>query len=201
MRKVADSASVKLRSTARNSSSSSRARSLPIGIGGSERVEGHCDVARRPFEEEIERVMAAAIRDLLVVVEHEDEVLVERFQVVENSRDDRIHNIRARLTQRTQGGGATFRRCVPDRVNDVAPERDRVVVPESSETQAKGRASTSRHCARRVVFPNPGGAANRTSLRRIAQHVGAARAWKSVAWGANSIKLPLEEGPIVGGTI
>ena len=39
LRNVADSASVKLRSTARSSSSSSRARSFPIGIGGSERVE------------------------------------------------------------------------------------------------------------------------------------------------------------------
>ena len=39
LRNVADSSSVKLRSTARSSSSSSRARSLPIGIGGSERVE------------------------------------------------------------------------------------------------------------------------------------------------------------------
>ena len=130
--------------------------------------------------------MTAAIRDLLVVVEHEDEVLVDRFQVVEKSRDDRIHNIRARLTQRTQRGGAAFRRCVPDRVNDVAPERDRVVVPESSETQAKGRASTSRHCARRVVFPNPGGAANRTSLGAESRSTSVQRARGRASRGART---------------
>ena len=73
--------------------------------------------------------MTDAIRDLLVVVEHEDELLADCFQAAENSRDDRIDNIRARLTQRTQGGGAPFRHGVPDRLNDVAPERDRVVVP------------------------------------------------------------------------
>ena len=73
--------------------------------------------------------MTDAIRDLLVVVEHENELLADCFQVAEDSQDDRIDNIRARLSQRTQGGGAPSGRDVADRLNDVAPERDRVVVP------------------------------------------------------------------------
>ena len=102
------------------------------------RRDGQCDVARRPFQEEAERVMADAIRDLLVVVEHEDELLVDCFQVMENSRDDRIDDIRARLTQRTEGGCAPFGRGVPDRLNDVAPQRDRVVVRRVERDAGEG---------------------------------------------------------------
>ena len=89
---------------------------------------------------------------------------------------------------------------MPDRLNDVAPERDRIVVPESSDTQAKARLSTSRHCARRVASEPRRRSKQDEPRRRLAQHVCAAPAGKSVVRGANPVKLPLEENLVGGST-
>ncbi len=166
------------------------------------RRDNQGDVARRPLEEEAERVMADAIRDLLVVVEHQDELLADRLQVVQNSRDDRIDDIRARLTQRTQGRDAPLGSGVPDRLNDVGPERDRVVVPrverEAGEDAAVDLAPLREQG--RLSEPRRRSQQNE-SRRRLAQRVGAARALQSVTRGANPFELPLEEDPVVeGGT-
>ena len=37
--------------------------------------------------------MAHAIRDLLVVVEHEDEVLADGLQIAQEGRDDRLEDL------------------------------------------------------------------------------------------------------------
>ena len=165
------------------------------------RREGDCDVARHPFEEEVERVMTTAIRDLVVVVEHDDELLADRFQVVEDSGDDRSDEIRSRLPERAQGCGAPVGYSVPDRLNDVAPERDRVVVPPVERHAGEGAAIDVPPLREKGRLSEPRRRGKQDEPRpRLAQHVGAAGTGESVPRSPNPLELPLEEDAVLGGS-
>ena len=145
--------------------------------------------------------MTAAVRDLLVVVEYEDELPADCFQVAQNSRDDRIDDIRARLPERTHGVGTPFGYSVPDRLNDVAPERDRVVVPRVERDAGEGAAIDLPPLREEGRLAEPRRRSKQDEPRpRLAQHVRAAGTGESVARGANPLELPFEEDAIVGET-
>ncbi len=103
----------------------SQARKRPrwIGPAGNDEVEPLGKV----LDEEAHRVVHVEGLDDVVVVEHQDDVVSERLEVVDHARDDRFERGRRRL-QRPQCLGPDISRHLAHGCDDIQPEHGRIAV-------------------------------------------------------------------------
>ena len=92
-RNDASSSFVKQRSSARSSSSRPSARSLATGIAVCPACDHELDIGRLRVHEVRKRRMAGRVVDGLVVVEDENQFAVERLELPDDDRDERIVDI------------------------------------------------------------------------------------------------------------
>ena len=130
-----------------------RQRQGRVGAAGDHQV----DLRRQVLEQERHRLVDLRRLDDVVVVEHQDQVVVDGVQVVEQRRDDDVR----RLPEAPGARAARRRRRREQRSGGRRRRRSRTARGRCRADRARARRSpgpSANHSATSVVLPNPAGA-------------------------------------------
>ena len=130
------------------------------------------DGTGKVIEEEGEPDVDLRVRDHVVVVQHEHDLVRQRRELVAERGEDLGDDAEPRRPQHGERRVARGRVEPAERMDRIGPEPDRIVVAAVERDPGEGPFSVSSACqsARRVDFPQPAGARMSVSLRcRAAQ--------------------------------